>query len=302
MKKWLLLIGLVLSASAAWAESLKPFILSTLKPDSVEAGTAAAKKALTSVGFEVVGEYDPKADTHIIVVTNDALKKLAGMSLNGGFGAAERVAVVKHNGVVEVSYTNPVYWWNAYRMKGDIQPIQAAMEKALGRAEEFGAEPGFTAAELRKYHYKFMMPYFTDVDELEEYDSHQQGIEVIEKNLAQRVDGAGKVYRIDIPGTEMVVWGVSFSESAASDKYVLDSIDKGKHSHAAHLPYEMLLNGKKAVALNGKFRIALSWPRLSMGDFMNLMRTPEDILVTLEDVADPLGPMGREQESGEDEF
>ncbi len=293
MKKWLFagLFALV-SVVSAWAGDLKPFVLSTLKPASVEEGVTAAKKALTGAGFAVVGEYAPKGGVHIIVVTSDALKKLAGMSDNGGFGAAERVAVVKRGGGVEVSYTNPEYWWNAYRMKGDIKPVQAAMEKALGRAQDFGAEPGFSADELRDYHYKFMMPYFTDVDELEEYDSHQQGIEVIEKNLAKRVDGAGKVYRIDIPGTQMVVWGVSFSQSAASDKFVLDSIDKTAHSHAAHLPYEILLNGKQAVALNGKFRIALSWPRLSMGDFMNIMRTPDDILTVLEDVADPAGRAG----------
>lgn len=296
MKKWLFSMVLAFSATMAWAENLKPFVLSTLKPISVEEGVAAAKKALSGAGFVIVGEYGPKADTHIIVVTNDALKKLASMSQNGGFGVAERVAVIKRNGTVEVSYTNPTYWWNAYRMKGDIRPIQAAMEKALGRAEGFGAEPGFTADELRDYHYKFMMPYFTDLDELEEYDSHQQGIDVIEKNLAQRVGGAGKVYRIDIPGTEMVVWGVSFAESAASDKYVLDNIDKDAHSHVAHLPYEILLNGKEAVALNGKFRIALSWPRLSMGDFMNIMRTPDDIQTVLEDVADPLGSAGRESD------
>lgn len=232
------------------------------------------------------------------MVTNDALKGLAAKSKRGGFGAMERVAVVKHNGALEVSYTNPEYWWNAYRMAGDIKPVQTAMEKALGNAGSFGVASGLSADELREYHYKFMMPYFTDVDELEEYDSHQQGIDVIEKNLAKRVDGAMKVYRIDIPGTQMTVWGVGFSQSAASDKYVLDNIDHGAHSHAAHLPYELLLDGKEAVALNGKFRIAISWPGLPMGEFMKIMRTPDDIETTLEDVADPMGGAGGEDDNG----
>ncbi|WP_294947789.1 hypothetical protein [Sulfurivirga sp.] len=280
-------MGLMLLAGQVWAEELKPFVLSTLKPASVTAGVEAAKKALTGAGFTVVGEYDPKGETHIIVVTSDALKQIAAQSDNGGFGAMERVAVVKHKGNVEVSYTNPAYWWNAYRMKGDIAPVAAAMKKALGDAGQYGAEPGLSAGDLRDYHYKFMMPYFTDVDELEEYDSHQQGIDTIEKSLAKRVEGVSKVYRIDIPGTEMTVWGVAFTREGASDKHVLDNLDQGAHSHAAHLPYEILLNGKKAVALNGKFRIAISWPRLPMGTFMNIMSTPDDILSQLEDVADP---------------
>ncbi len=292
---WITLVFAWLASAAALAGDLKPFILSTLKPASLDEGVSKAKSALSSAGFTVVGEYDPKSETHVIVVTNDALKNLAAKSKRGGFGAMGRVAVVKHNGALEVSYTNPTYWWNAYRMSGDIKPVQAAMEKALGNAGAFGTEPGLSADELRDYHYKFMMPYFTDVDELEEYDSHQQGIDVIEKNLAKRVDGALKVYRIDIPGTEMTVWGVGFTQSAAAGKYVLDNIDHGAHSHAAHLPYELLLDGKQAVALNGKFRIAISWPGLPMGEFMKIMRTPDDIETTLEDVADPMGHAGDDE-------
>lgn len=287
-------LGLFVLGGTALAQELKPFVLSTLKAESVQAGADAAKEALKGEGFVIVGEYAPKGQTYIIVVTNDALKAIAAKSDNGGFGAAQRVAVVNHNGQVEISYTNPAYWWNAYRMKGNIQPVQTAMEKALGNGGQFGAEPGLSPNDLREYHYKFMMPYFTDVDELESYDSHAQGVKVIEQNLANRVDGASKVYRIDIPGTDMTVWGVAFSQSAAADKYVLDNLDKGAHSHAAHLPYEILLNGKEAVALNGKFRIALSWPRLAMGDFMQIMRTPDDILTVLEDVADPMGRAGEE--------
>jgi hypothetical protein len=49
---------------------------------------------------------------------------------------------------------------------------------------------------------------------------------------------------------------------------------------AAHLPYEMLVTGKKVIALYARFRIALDFPDLKMmgsNSFMKIMESPEAI-------------------------
>lgn len=130
-----LALSLLVSATSAMAAGYMPFILGSSSGDSVSVVVDKTKQALTENGFEVVGSYKPNADSEVIVVTNDALKNLAGLSKNGGFGAMERVSVVKRGNQTEVSYTNPTYMWNVYRMDGDIQPVQAAMEKSLGQPE-----------------------------------------------------------------------------------------------------------------------------------------------------------------------
>ena len=50
----------------------------------------------------------------------------------------------------------------------------------------------------------------------------------------------------------------------------------------AAMPYEIILQGKKATMLPGKYRLAVSWPELSMGTFMKIVSTPGNIEDTLE--------------------
>lgn len=272
----------------SWAANYMPFVLSSVEANTVAEATDKAKSALQGKGFEVVGEYSPASNTQVLVVTNSALKSIAAESENGGFGAMERVAITQKNGQVQVSYTNPVYMWNAYRMKGDISSVQTAMQAALGAKKEFGADEALSADDLREYHYKMMMPYFDDEDELADYGSYDEAVKQVEAGLSSGKAGASKVYRIDIPGKKMTVFGVGLKNKEAADTFIMDKIDKNAESHAAHFPYEILVVDDEVIALNGKFRIAMNWPSLSMmgdGSFMSISNAPDDIVAALESVA-----------------
>ena len=107
-----------------------------------------------------------------------------------------RVALTEVDDQIQVSYTNPVYWANAYRMDNDLSGVSAKLATALGSGEPFGTgEKELTADDMREYHYTFMMEYFDDPSELQEYDSHQQAVAAIEQNLAAH-SGGSKVYRV----------------------------------------------------------------------------------------------------------
>jgi hypothetical protein len=283
--KWFAVFCLALLAGTAIADDLlKPFVLAYKGPGDQAAKVEEVKKALTANGFQVVGSYTPYPGTTIIAVTNDELKRTAAQSEHGGFGAAMRVAVVKAGNDVQVSYTNPAYWANAYRMKNDLAGVSAALEKALGRVEEFGAK-GLSASKLRKYHYMMGMEYFDEPSVLAEYKSYEEGVKTVEANLAKGVAGVTKVYRIDIPGKQETVFGVAMkgkteADKYMDDKYIMSEIDFKEVKSAAHLPYEILVSGNKAYALYARFRIAVSFPDLSMmgkNSFMNIMKSPEAI-------------------------
>ncbi|MHB1300583.1 MAG: hypothetical protein ACYCY8_06920 [Burkholderiales bacterium] len=278
-----LLLALVLGAAHADDTLLKPFILGSKGPGELAAKTDAAKNALAAQGFTVVGSYTPYPDTTILVVTNDELKKNAAQSEHGGFGAMERVSVVKTQGQVQISYTNPVYMANAYRMQGDLKDVASKMQAALGRTEEFGAR-GLTASQLRKYHYMFGMEYFNEPSTLAEYGSYNDAVKAVEAGLAAGRGGVTKVYRIDIPGKQETVFGVAMKGSGDNrymdDQYIMSEIDFKDLKSAAHLPYEMLVSGNKVYALYARFRIAIDFPDLSMmgaHSFMNIMSSPEAI-------------------------
>ncbi len=277
------MLALSLCTTLASAQALKPFILGSKGPGDLAEKVEITKKALTEAGFTVVGTYNPYANTSLIVVTNDELKNTAAKSEHGGFGAAQRVSVVKIKDEVQVAYANPTYWANVYRMGGDLKGVADKMQAALGKVEEFGAK-GLTPEQLRKYHYMMMMPYFDDPDKLVLHPSHEAAVKAVEEGLASGKFGVTKVYRIDIPGKKEVVFGVAMKgegkDKIMSDKFIMSEIDFKDVKSAAHLPYELLVDDRFVYALSARFRIAASFPDLSMtgeNSFMRIMECPDAI-------------------------
>ena len=284
---WFTVIVLGLcSMGAARADDavLKPFVLGNTPAGNYEQVVTAVKDALKAQGFDEAGSYSPYAGTTIVVVTSPELKAAAAKSERGGFGAAQRVSVVRAKDGIQVSYTNPLYWANAYRMAEDLKNVDTKLQAALGRKEEFGAK-GLTAQKLRKYHYMIGMEYFDEPSVLAEHASHDDALKAVEVGLAAGKGGVTKVYRVDIPGKPEAVFGVAMKGATSDDKYmddqyIMSEIDFKDVKSAAHLPYEMLVSGNKVLALYARFRIATSFPDLSMmgsNSFMNIMKSPEAI-------------------------
>lgn len=285
--KLLSTLVLALTATLALAQDvvLKPFVLGSKGAGELAQKVAAAKTALAGAGFSVAGSYTPYANTTVIAVTNDELRGTAAKSEHGGFGAALRVAVVKVKDEVQVSYTNPTYWANAYRMKGELKETAAKLQAALGKIEEFGAK-GLTPDQLHKYHYTIGMEYFDEPSLLASYASHEEAVKAVEAGLAAGKQGVTKVYRVDVPGNKEVLFGVAMKGEGEGgnknmdDKYLMSEIDFKDLKSAAHLPYDVLVADKKIFAQYARFRIAISFPDLSMmgsNSFMNIMSSPEAI-------------------------
>lgn len=263
---------------------LKPFVLGSRGSGTVAEKAEQAKAALVAGGFTVVGDYSPYADAAILIVTSDELKKNAADSEHGGFGAIQRVSITKAKDEVQVSYTNPVYMANVYRMKGDLSSVAAGLAAALGMVEEFGAQ-GMTAKQARKYHYMIGMEYFDEPNVLAEYASYEEAVLAVDEKLTTNKNGVSKVYRVDIPGKKESVFGVAMKGATEADKYmddrfIMSEIDFRAVKSTAHLPYEVLVSDNKVYALYARFRIAISFPDLSMmgkNSFMNIMKSPDAI-------------------------
>lgn len=289
--KSMLLSALLLLASAhalAADVILKPFVLASKSAGTLADKSAQVKTALSAAGFTVVGEYAPFAGANILIVTNDELKRNAAASEFGGYGAVQRVSLTEAANTVQVSYTNPVYMANVYRMKGELNGVAAALASALGKVEEFGAQ-GMTAKQARKYHYTIGMEYFDEPSVLAEYGSYEEAIRAVDTKLANNSNGVSKVYRVDVPGKKESVFGVAMKGSGDNkymdDQFIMKEIDFHDVKSTAHLPYEILVSDNKVYALYARFRIAIDFPDLSMmgkNSFMNIMKTPEAIRLALE--------------------
>jgi hypothetical protein len=280
---------LALSATLASGEDavLKPFVLASTGPGDLAQKLEATKAALTKAGFTVAGSYAPYPGAGVIGVTSDELRSNAAKSEHGGFGAAMRVAVSKVGDQIQVSYTNPPYMANAYRMAGDLKDTAAKLQTALGRIDEFGAQ-GLTPAKLRQYHYMFGMEYFNEPNTLASYASYEDAVKAVEAGLAAGKYGVTKVYRVDVAGKKETLFGVAMKGEGDNkymdDKYIMSEIDFKDVKSTAHLPYDILVSGNKVYALYARFRIAISFPDLAMmgaNSFMNIMKAPEAIRMAL---------------------
>lgn len=296
-------------AVAADDDVMKPFVLASKGPGAMEAKVASTKAALVANGFTIAGTYSPYPSATILIVTNDDLKSNAAASEHGAYGIAQRVAITKTASDIQVSYTNPVYMANVYRMNGDLKNVAAKLAAAIGKAEEYGTERTMTAKKARKYHYMFGMEYFDEKSELAEFGSYEEAIAAVEAGLAAGKEGVTKVARIDVPGKKEAYFavamagkpgktkvsqekvpgqaeqfGIVMTGAPEADAYIMSQVDFQPVKSTAHLPYEIVVSGNKVLAQYARFRIALSFPDLSMmgkNSFMNIMESPEAIRTTL---------------------
>lgn len=283
------LLILILCVSVISAEArkkkprFKPYYLVTAPATDFAEALKQTKDKVTAAGYQVVGEYSALENRSILAITNDKLLALAAKTEFGGYGAVIRVAITTTDKGIQVSYVNPTYMGYAYQME-DLAEITASLATVLGEATLFGSKKGLTKRSLNGYQYMMMMPEFDDHEKLASFDSHQQAIDTVNKNLASGKHKLSKVFQVSIPGKEEVLIGVGIGEGDGSDKFILDTIDTEETKHTAYLPYAVLISGNKVYSQAGKFRIALAFPDLGMGQFMDISDAPdgiEDILKTL---------------------
>lgn len=290
MKNLLVTTLLSLIAIVGYGQRLKPYTLASKSTESMEQVKAKTKESLKTAGFDILGEYRPAADIdrYLIVISSPdliaAVKQIGNLT---GFASALRVGITKEGETVIVSYTTPAYWANAYfqdnytKVAMHINKVTAALGKAIGKQSTFGSEEGETIDDLREYQYMMGMPEFDDTEELADFDSYQAAVAHIDKKLKEGVSNVAKVYEIEVPGKQLKLYGIALKGTTGEEQF-LPIIDGSTPKHTCFLPYEILVMGEEVHMLHGRFRIALSFPDLTMMTFSKIMATPGDIEELLE--------------------
>lgn len=271
------------SAAVDGQTRLKPFTLAYEDNNtSLSAMTRKVEGRLKATGFQVIGQYTPYATANIFIVTNNQLKQIAAKSTYGGFGAVLRVAITDKNKKIQVTHNNPNYVGLAYNMKDELQAVKAQFKKALGYVKDYGGGEGVKASDLPDYNYTFGLEGFTGFFELAKFSSHKAALQAVESNLAKGKFGISKIYRLDVPGKQQSVFGLSLKADAKNqpflnDEFVMNIIDYQETRSTAHLPYELMVNGNKVIAMHPHFRLAINFPDLKMfgkNSFGKLMDLP----------------------------
>jgi hypothetical protein len=266
------------------AQEISSFIKVGESPKSIKELTTELKKGLGQKEFTFLGAYKPE-NKNIFKILTFTRKDLMNTCLNvkdrGALASVIKIGLFKKGTNVVVSYLNPDYIFNAYLKekaivyKPTLDKISSDLKEALKSVgsdfTEFGGSE--TAKKLRKYHYMIGMPYFTDPVELMEFSSFDEGVKTIQNNLKNHKGKTVKVYELIFKDKEIAVFGVGLHGIDGETAF----LPKIGEEHIAAMPYEIILEGKKATMLHGKYRFALHWPELTMGQFMKIMSTPNDI-------------------------
>jgi len=296
MRKQLIGIILVLGISfSTLGQDLAPYIKITETDRSMEQASESVINALKENSFQVLGAYHPanSGTLKVIAFTRSDLKNtVVKVKDRGALAAIYKVGLVQKNGKVTISYTNPDYILRAYlgesyaSYKGIFDAFSSDLKVAFSPiGNDFTPFGGTVKADkLKNYHYKIMMPYFTDPVTLYEFSSFKEGLKVIGDNLKAKKGNTVEVFTLVYSNKEVAVFGVGLKDKEDGESYFLPKIGE---DHAAAMPYEIILQGNKATMLHGKYRIALHWPDLSMGTFMKIMSTPGDIEDILDSICTP---------------
>ena len=287
MMRWLTMATLCLFSAAAGAVS--PYVQGDpVVGGSVQAVASAVETRLRDTGFKVVGRYFPRnlAGVGVVVATDDAMLDTVGAA--GGhaiLGATIRVGV-KADG--SVAYTNPDYWYRAYFRKGfakreaAVKALQARLQKALGAGAPLGGDE--SAGSLANYRYMIGMERLdSPKNVLAEYGSFAEAVKTVRDNLARGAGKTGKIYEVVMNERKLAVFGVAMNDADNSDGEWLKKIDM--QNHVAGLPYEIYVVDNVVGAPHGRFRIALAFPDVGMGQFMRISSLPNVILETMGAVA-----------------
>jgi hypothetical protein len=290
----LALVGFALHSTS---QEISPYIEIGKSNNSIQQISEDVLAALKENSFQVLGSYHPanRSSLKVIAFTRNDLKNtVIKVADRGALASVFKVGLVEKDGEVTISYTNPDYILRAY-LRDDYNSYKSIFEKfsidlrttfsAIGN--DFLPFGGTVEADkLKKYHYKIMMPYFTDPVDLNEFASFEEGLKVIEANLKAKKGETLQVYKIIYSNEKVAVFGVGLKSKEDGESQFLPKIGM---DHAAAMPYEIILQGKEATMLHGKYRIALHWPDLTMGTFMKIMSTPGDIEDTLKGLCEISG-------------
>lgn len=272
------------------AQELAPFIKVGVSKSTIAKESERVGLALEKLEFEIIGSYNPENNPDFMVIAfsrKDLQNTVLKVKDRGALASVLKVGLKSDGTETTISYLNPKYIFNAYLMDDyskhskPLNKIERDVKTALSPLGDInqGFGGSLSVDKLRKYHYKMMMPYFTDPVELREFSSFEEGLEIIEKNLASKKGNTKLVYKLNYKSEEVCVFGIGLMDKETGESHFLPIIGD---DHIAAMPYEIILQGKTATILHGRYRIALHWPELSMGTFMKIMSTPGDVEDTME--------------------
>lgn len=220
-------------------------------------------KKLSTAGFEVVGSFvvNKKLNLETVVFTNEKMKAMANKP-GRGFAAIGRILVDPKN--MQISISNPVYFGKAfmqdqadYATLKEIKDTLSATFEGLTESSDKWAYAG-----LADYHFMVGMPYYQDSIVIGKGDSE----ELVERAETYK-KGESHLFTLKLDeGKYLMGYDLDRRVGKFPKKIGIEK--------SGLLPYTILIENNEARILSPKFYLAVSYPQLTMGEFMKIATVP----------------------------
>jgi len=256
MKKITLLILLI--TSTLFSKEISTYFYADIQTQN------EIKINLSKVGFNIIGSYDAMQDKNykVIIYTSNILKKLANKQ-DRQFAAIGKILINKKDNILV--FTNPKYFLTAFLQDDLNKALVSQVQNRLKAA--FTLKPSTYSIDeddLKSYHFMISMPYYEDMLDIASGDNLNQKLL---KNHKDKIVFSLKLNNSTLYGIKM--------DTKGGEKDYISTLNQQKHS--VLLPYLVIVNKHQAKILHPKYYLALSLPKLTMGEFMTIMDTPNDI-------------------------
>lgn len=228
----------------------------------------ALKQKMADNGLEVLGVHPVAGsnDYTTVVYTCKTLRQ-AALLPERGFAAVLRIL---HNSRDrELVVSNPEYYLRAFLQKeykeDAAKPVYEALKAALGTLTP--TDDSMKTKKLANYNFMISMPHYDDFERVAKGET---------KTLCGKLESNAKdriVFKLNIKEDgSSVLYGVALPVEIEKFNEKLETMEQ---SHL--LPYTVLVENGEANILHAKYYLALSFPRLTMTEFMKIMSVPGDI-------------------------
>jgi len=222
---------------------------------------SVAKTKLKDVGFDVIASYEPVKGGTTLIFTNSTLKA-EGAKPKRAHAAVLRMFIDDKEKMISI--TNPVYFGRAFMQDDYKDDIFSAQLKKINNAFSGlkGSKDKLDSGDIAGFHFTFGMPYYEDPDELEDGSSS----ELLAKAKGYE-NGKLLIFELKLSSDSTLL---GYELSSETKKF----IDKTGRANAALLPYCISIEDGMASSLAAKYYLAVSYPQLTMGEFMTISDVP----------------------------
>ena len=250
------------------------------------------KTSLTESGFDIIGEYNPAGENDLFLIAftcEELLKITIKDSDEKALASALKIGLIDlKNGKIEVCLLNPTYLFYSYlrhdyeKYEEKLNELQMQTMLAVASAGIRilpSSEVSLRVSELKEFRFMVRMPNFDEQIKINEFQSFDEGVRTINRNLRAHRGGTRKVYEVISVDKKIAVFGIGLLDNRFGEPEFLNALGK---DHLAAMPYELILIGNKVTMLNGRYRFPLFWPELTMRELHKVGRIYRDIQSMME--------------------